>query len=61
MSMLTLTSTLLTTFGDKTMDAVSERMMLGCVGLAVSAVIIVMAVYMIAEGTKKLKQFDKEV
>lgn len=60
-SMLTLTSTLLTTFGDGTMDAASERMMLGYVGLAVSAVIIVMAVYMIAEGTKKLKQFDKEV
>lgn len=54
-SMLTLTSTLLTTFSDDTMDEFSQKLMLGCVGAAVSVTVVVMAIYMIVNGTKKIK------
>ena len=54
-SMLTLTSTMLTTFSDGTMDAFSEKIMLGGVGFAVSAVVLIMAIGMIVKGTKSLK------
>lgn len=54
-SMLTLTSTMLTTFHDGTMDALTKKMLLGGVGFAVSGVIVFMAVYMIVQSTKKLK------
>lgn len=55
-SMLTLESTMLTTFGDETMDLVTRRVMLGVSGGAVSAGIIAMAVYMIVRGNKKMKR-----
>ncbi len=54
-SMLTLTSTMLTTFSDGTMDVFSEKIMLGGVGFAVSAVVLIMAIGMIVKGTKSLK------
>ena len=54
-SMLTLTSTLLTTFSDGTMDAFSQKILLGCVGAAVSVTVVVMAIYMIVQATKKIK------
>lgn len=54
-SILTLESTMLTTFGDGTMNLMSRRIMLGCTGGAVSVFIIVMAIYMIAQSSKKLK------
>lgn len=54
-SMLTLTTTMLTTFSDGTMDAADQKLMLGCVGGAVVAVVTLMAIYMIVTGTKKLK------
>ena len=57
-SMLTLTSTLLTTFSDGTMGAMEQKMMLGSVGGAVSIVVVAMAIYMIATGTKKLKAIN---
>ena len=60
-SMLALTSTMLTTFNDGTMNAFTQKMMLGSVGLAVSGVIVVMAIYMIVQSTKKLKVFKTEV
>ncbi len=60
-SMLTLTSTLLTTFGDGTMDALTQKLMLGGVGFAVSGTVVAMAIYMIAQSTKKLNQLQKEV
>ena len=60
-SMLTLTSTLLTTFSDETMGAMEQKMMLGSVGGAVSAVVVAMALYMIVSGTRKLKQERAEV
>ena len=60
-SMLTLTSTMLTTFSDGTMDVLSQKLMLGGVGLAVSVVVVTMAIGMIVRGSKKLKHLDSEV
>lgn len=54
-SMLTLTSTMLTAFNDGSMDALTQKLMLGGTGLSVSGVVVFMAVYMIVTGTKKLK------
>ena len=59
-SMLTLTSTMLTTFSDGSFDEMGQKMMLGGVGLAVSAVIVVMAIVMIVRATKRIKQFKTE-
>lgn len=60
-SMLTLTSTMLTTFNDGTMDAFTQKMLLGGTGFAVSGVVLAMAIGMIVRGTKKLKTFNSEV
>lgn len=54
-SMLTLESTMLTTFSDGTMDLTARRIMLGASGGAVSVFIITMAIYMIVTGTKRIK------
>lgn len=59
-SMLTLTSTLLTTFGDGSMDPNEQKFLLGAVGFSVSGIVVAMAIYMIYQGTVKLKQLDKE-
>ena len=60
-SMLTLESTMLTTFSDETISAIEQKWMLGATGGAVTVTIIVMAVYMIATGTKKLNTIKNEV
>ncbi len=62
-SMLTLESTMLTTFGADTMDLGSRKLMLGLSGGAISAFIIAMAVYMILQATKKINiiQLRKEI
>ena len=60
-SMLTLESTMLTTFSDGTMMAVEQKWMLGATGGAISVLIIATAVYMIVVGTKKLKLLESEV
>ena len=60
-SMLTLTSTMLTTFNDGTMDVLTQKLMLGAVGVAVSVVVVTMAVCMIVYGTKKLSHFRGDV
>ena len=60
-SMLTLTSTLLTTFNDGSMSAFEQKFMLGSVGVAVSVVVVTMAIYMIVQSTKKLKELKTEV
>ncbi len=54
-SMLTLESTMLTTFGKGTMTLTERRIMLGASGGGISAFIIAMAVYMIIKGTKRIK------
>ena len=60
-SMLTLESTMLTTFGDGTMTATAQKWMLGATGGAISALIVATAIYMIVVGTKKLKKLKTEV
>ena len=60
-SMLTLESTMLTTFGDGTMTEVGQKWMLGATGGAISVLIVATAIYMIVVGTKKLKQLKSEV
>ena len=60
-SMLTLESTMLTTFGDGTMTATTQKWMLGATGGTISVLIVAMAIYMIAVGTKKLKELKTEV
>ena len=57
-SMLTLEATMLTIFGDGTMDAVTRKIFLGCTGGVISAFVVVMAIYMIVNGTKKIKLLD---
>ena len=60
-SMLTLESTMLTTFGDGTMTAIERKWMLGATGGVVSLLIVAAAIYMIVVGTKKLKELKTEV
>ena len=60
-SMLTLTSTMLTTFHDGTMTALAQKLLLGSVGFAVSGAVVVMAIYMLVKGTKELKILKTEV
>ena len=55
-SMLTLEATMLTTFGDDTVDALTRKILLGCTGGVISLFVVVMAVYMICQSSKKLKQ-----
>ncbi len=56
-SMLTLTSTMLTTFGEED-GLLFRRIMLGSLGGAISVFIIVMSVYMIVRASKMLKIED---
>lgn len=55
-SMLTLESTMLTTFGKESLSLTERRVFLGCTGGVISAFVIVMAVYMIVQSNKKLKE-----
>ena len=61
LSMLTLESTMLTTFGKETMTEIERKLMLGLSGGAISLLIVATAIYMIVIGTKKLKQLNREV
>ena len=60
-SMLTLESTMLTTFSDGTMTATTQKWMLGATGGVISVLIVATAIYMIVVGTKKLGQLKSEV
>lgn len=60
-SILTLESTMLTAFGDKTMAVIEQKWMLGTTGGAISLIIVAMAIQMIVIGTKKLKTLKTEV
>lgn len=60
-SMLTLESTMLTTFGDEAMTAMERKWMLGATGGVISLWIVAMAIYMIAVGTKRLTEIKAEV
>ncbi|MBR2650806.1 MAG: hypothetical protein IKD45_04025 [Clostridia bacterium] len=60
-SVLTLESTMLTTFSDGTMTAATQKWMLGATGGTISVLIVATAIYMIVIGTKKLKELKEEV
>ena len=60
-SMLTLESTMLTTFSDGTMTATAQKWMLGATGGVISVLIVATAIYMIVVGTKNLKELKTEV
>ena len=60
-SVLTLESTMLTTFGEETMTAMERKWMLGATGGVISLLIVATAIYMIVGGTKKLAQLKAEV
>lgn len=55
-SMLTLESTMLTTFSDGGVTLTERRIMLGCTGAVICLFIVAMAVYMIVQSSKKLKE-----
>lgn len=55
-SMLTLSSTLLTTFGNGSMSPLGTKILLASVGSAICLFVILLAVYMIVTSTKKLKE-----
>ena len=57
-SMLTLESTMLTTFSDGTMTPMESKIMLGCTGGAICLFIVTMAIYMIVQSSKKLKELS---
>ena len=59
-SMLTLESTMLTTFGDGSMDMITRKIFLGCTGGVISSFIVVMAVYMIKQSNEKLKRLKRQ-
>ena len=60
-SMLTLESTMLTTFNDGSMDLITRRLFLGLSGGAISAFIIAMAIYMIVQSTKQIRSIRERV
>lgn len=59
-SMLTLTQTLLATFGGESTSDTFRRVILATSGGVVSAGIILMAVAMIVQGTRQIKRITKE-
>lgn len=58
-SMLTLESTMLTTFNDGSMDLKGRKILLGTTGGAISIFIIITAIYMIIQSGRKLKALKK--
>lgn len=59
-SMLTLESTMLVTFGDGSMTPETIRLFMALSGGAVSAFIIVMAIYMIVQSNKRLHSLEAD-
>ena len=59
-SMLTLESTMLTTFNNGTMDLTTRRLMLGLSGGVIAAFIIAMAIYMIRKSTRHFNRIRNE-
>ena len=57
-SVLTLESTMLNTFGADTTDGLFRHLMLGLTGAAVVAFVIVLAILMIVKSNKKLKMIE---
>ena len=59
-SILTLESTMLTTFNDGSMYLLTRRLFLAISGGAISALIITMAIYMIVRSTKQIRQLREK-
>ena len=59
-SILTLESTMLTTFNDGSMDLLTRRLFLALSGGAISALILTMAVYMIVKSTRLIRPLKAE-
>ena len=59
-SILTMESTMLTTFGGGGIDDFMRKLLLGASGTVISAFIVFMSVYMIINSTKKLKSLKEE-
>ena len=59
-SLLTLESTMLTTFGEETMTVRGQQWMLGLTGALIAALVVSAAIYMIVTGTKGLKKIKTE-
>lgn len=59
-SILTLESTMMTTFNDGSMTLAARRLMLGISGGVISVFIIGMAIYMIVQSSKKIKLLTAE-
>lgn len=57
-SILTLESTMLTTFGGEALDALTNKLLLGLSGAAVSVFVVIMAIYMIRQASIKLKELN---
>ncbi len=60
-SMITLESTMLTTFGAEEMDMLTRKLFLAYSGGAVSAFVIGMAVFMIVRSTKALGRLERNI
>lgn len=58
-SMLTLETTMLTTFGAE-MSLMERKLMIGASGSLISAFIVVLAIYMIVHSNNKIKELTKE-
>lgn len=52
---------MLTAFSDGTMTDLTEKMLLGATGGAISVMIVAAAIYMIVESTKRIKTINIEV
>lgn len=59
-SMLTLESTMLTTFNDGSMDLLTRRLFLAISGGAISVFVIAMAIYMIVQSSKQIKEIKMQ-
>lgn len=59
-SMLTLESTMLTTFNDGKMSLTERKILLGTTGAVICVFIITMAIYMIVQSSKKLRLLRME-
>lgn len=59
-SMLTLEGTMLATFSSADMTVQTRQLFLGLSGMAISAFILVMAIYLIVHGNKQIKNMENQ-
>ena len=59
-SILTLEATMLTTFGESSINALTRKIFLGCTGGVISIFVIIMAIYMIKESRKKIEALKQQ-